>query len=129
MGGEALHRRLHAAQHLRRHRLPDHLERAGHLVQLLARGAQLAGIHRGEIDPARMLGLAGEAAQGLGGGLHGLARSSSTQARAPDPGRDGQLGGRFGGVREHEGCAPEPWIQAGVPLVRAPGGRSAVRRS
>jgi hypothetical protein len=82
-GGEALDRRL-MPRHLRRHRLPDHLQRAGHLVQLLARNAQLAGIQRGEIDPARMLGLVGEAAQALVAASTVLRVSSSTQARAPD---------------------------------------------
>ena len=88
--GETLGSRFHAAHHLRRHGLPHHVERAGHLVQLLPRRTQLAGIDRGQVDPARMLGLMGKTPQRLGGRLDRLARFIK------DPGQRPQVARRHG---------------------------------
>ena len=92
---KALGRRLHAAHHVRRHGLSHHVERAGHLMQLLPRRAQLAGIDRGQIDPAGMLGLVGKTPQRLGGRLDRLARFIKDPGQRPQVARGH---GRSGGV-------------------------------
>ena len=47
-----LHGRLHGANHLGRQTLAHHVERAHHLMQVLPRNAQLARVHRGQVDAA-----------------------------------------------------------------------------
>ena len=47
-----LYGRFHGANHLGRQTLAHHVERAHHLMQVLPRNAQLARVHRGQVDTA-----------------------------------------------------------------------------
>ena len=70
----ALHGSFHRAQQKRRLRLPDHVERATGLVQLLARDAQRTRVQRRQVGIARDDRVAHKDAQRLGGGLQRLAQ-------------------------------------------------------
>ena len=70
---ELLNGSLHAAHHLRCNALAHHVERAHHLVQLLACHSQVARVQRRHVDAARRLGLVDKALQRLRGRLDGLA--------------------------------------------------------
>ena len=58
---------LHPTHHQCRHRLVDHVQRASHLVKLLARHAQRTGVHRPQIDAARRIGFTRKTLERLAG--------------------------------------------------------------
>ena len=102
MQHELLNRALHAANHLCRHRLAHHVQRAHHLVQLLARHAQLAGVHRRQINTAGRLCVVRETLEGFGGRFDRLARFVQNPRQWPQVCHGGcALGADLGLVVHH----------------------------
>ena len=61
-----LYGRFHGANHLGRQTLAHHVERAHHLMQVLASDTQLACVHRGQVHAPRGLGVTCVALEGFG---------------------------------------------------------------
>jgi hypothetical protein len=80
---ELLHRRFHGAQHQRRGAHAHHLQRAHGLVQLLARGAQLARVQGAEVGVLPASASRTKRLRALDAPSSDLRNSSSTQARGP----------------------------------------------
>ena len=103
LGDAALDRALARAQHDRRRRQADQLERADALVHLRARGAQHAGVDRVDVGAGDGLGVLQEAPQRLVG------RFERAAQLLVDPGDRAQVVGRPGRrqvVQTHRGCCP-----------------------
>ena len=92
---------LHRTQHLGGRPQPDHLECTHGLVQLLARDAQLAGIHFSQIRATRLFRIAHEPAQRLGSTIQRLSQLVQHPGQRAEVIGDGFVCGRCRTVGLH----------------------------
>jgi len=86
---ELLYSGLHGTQHHGRLRKTDHFQYANRLMELLAGGAQLAGVRSTQIRTARCFSLFSKSLQRLGGSLQRFAELVEDPGQRPQVIHDG----------------------------------------